>query len=294
MEAGRYMKPCKILAIFLLSGLFAAACGLDKGSSGDIPPENVFLEAQGCLTDNPVLDQEAGTIVYSDSFPAPIGLSLMEARLEVLRGDVDVVVGTEDPPSDYFAFGRGPGTQKILVGRDSVEPVGKRLRPWFVQLVSPFEFRLCEEGEEPDWRLSVRRSPGIVGRVLVDEPRQAPACIPGICAPEEILIEVPEDALSMEIALQSMKEEDTEGGDADLLVGLGSERESLVSLNPGPGYDVVVIDQERLVPLRRQSIVIRLESWQHPTDCRLRVVYLRGEPEAATPPEEPPVEAPPL
>jgi hypothetical protein len=125
--------------------------------------------------------------------------------------------------------------------------------------------------------------------VLLDQPGQVQACTPGTCIPEEIAIEVPEDALSMEIALQSM-----EGGDADLLVGLGSERESLVSLNPGPGYDVVVIDQDRLVPLRGQSIVIRLESWQLPTDYRLRVVYLRGEPEEESPQEEPPEEAPPL
>lgn len=283
----RYMKLCKTLAIFLLPCLFGAGCGLDKGSSGDIPPENVFLEAQGCLLDNPG-QRQAGTIVYSDSFPAPFGLSLMEARLKVLRGEVDVVVGTEDPPSDYFAFGRGPGTQKIFAGRDDREPIGERLRPWFVQLVSPFEIQECEEGEEPDWRLSVRRSSGIEGRVLFDEPDgQAPACIPGICVPEEIPIEVPEDALSMEVVLESTQ------GDADLLVGLGSERERLVSLNPWPGFDVVVIDQDRLVPLRGQSIVIRLESWQYPTDYRLRVAYTRGEPKEP-PPEEPPDEAPPL
>jgi hypothetical protein len=69
-----------------------------------------------------------------------------------------------------------------------------------VQLVSPFEIQECEEGEEPDWRLSVRRSFGIEGRVLFDEPDgQAPARIPGICVPEEIPTEVPEDALSMEV-----------------------------------------------------------------------------------------------
>jgi len=288
------MKLCKTLAIFLLPCLFGAGCGLDKGSSGDIPPENVFLVAQGCLVDDPSQGQ-AGTKSYS--FNPPLGLSLMEARLKVLRGEVDVVVGTEDPPSDYFAFGRGPGTQKILVGRDDREPIGERLgerlRPWFVQLVSPFEIQECDEDEEPDWRLSVRRSSGIEGGVLFDElDGQAPACIPGICVPEPILIEVPVDALSMEVLLESIK------GDADLLVGLGSERESLVSLNPGLGYDVVVIDQERLVPLRGQSIVIRLESWQYPTDYRLRVAYTRGEPEEPPPeeppPEEPPDEAPPL
>lgn len=286
------MRLCKTLAIFLLPCLFGAGCGLDKGSSGDIPPQNVFLEAEGCLGSNPVFDQ-GGTIVYSDSFTAPVGLSLMEARLEVLRGEVDVVVGTEDPPSDYFAFGRGAGTQKILVGRDSLEPIGERLRPWFVQLVSPFEIQGCVEGAEPDWRLSVVRSSGIEGRVLLDQEGQAQACTPGTCFPEEIPIEVPEDALSMEIVLESLEAGDADPGeDADLLVGLGSERESLVSLNPGPGYDVVVIDQDRLVPLRGQSIVIRLESWQFPTDYRLRVVYTQGEPEEETP-EEPPEEAPP-
>ena len=288
------MKLCKTLAIFLLSCLFGAGCGLDKGSSGDIPPENVFLEAQGCLTDNPVQDAQ-GTILYSESFNAPVGLSLMEARLDVLSGEVDVLVGTEldalvgteKSPSDYFAFGRGAGTQKILVGRDSREPMGGRLRPWFVQLVSPFDIQECANDDEPDWRLSVVRSSGIEGRVIFDEPGQVPVCTPGICIPGEIPIEVPEDALSMEVALESV-----EGGDADLLVGLGSERESLISMNPGPGYDVVVIDQDRLVPLRGQSIVIRLESWQFPTDYRLRVAYTRGEPEEETP-EEPPQETPP-
>ena len=196
---------------------------------------------------------------------------------------MDVVLGTEDPPSDYFAFGRGPGTQKILVGRDSREPM--RGRPWYVQPISPFEFQDCEDADEPDWRLSVVRSSGIEGRVIFDEP--------GVLVPaqisEDIQIEVPEDALSMEIVLESLKGEGLEDGDADLLVGLGSERESLVSLNPGPGYDVVVIDQERLVPLRGQAIVIRLESWQHPTDYRLRVAYTRGEPEEETPEEDPPL-----
>ena len=91
----RYTKLCKTLAIFLLACLFGAGCGLDKGSSGDIPPENVFLVAQGCLVDNPG-QRQAGTIVYSDSFPAPFGLSLMEARLKVLRGEADVVVTADD------------------------------------------------------------------------------------------------------------------------------------------------------------------------------------------------------
>jgi hypothetical protein len=84
----------------------------------------------------------------------------------------------------------------------------------------------------------------------------------------------------MEIALESL-----EGGDADLLVGLGSERESLVSLNPGPGYDVVVIGEEDLVPIRGQSITILLESWQQPTKHRLEVTYTPGEIEDEEPPQ---------
>ncbi len=107
------MKLCKTLAILLLPCLFGAGCGLDKGSSGDIPPEDVFLVAQGCLAGDSGQGQ-AGTKSYS--FAPPLDLSLLEARLKVLRGEVDIVVGTEDPPSDYFAFGRGPGTQKILSG----------------------------------------------------------------------------------------------------------------------------------------------------------------------------------
>ncbi len=180
----------------------------------------------------------------------------------------------------------GPVPRRSSVGRDSREPIGEPLRPWFVQLVSPFEIQECEEGDDPDWRLSVVRSSGIEGRVLAGQEGQVPACTPGDCTPEQIPIEVPEDALSMVVLLESRQ------GDADLLVGLGSERESLVSLNPGRGYDVVVIDEERLVPLRGQSIVIRLESWQYPTDYRLKVVYTRGEPEVETP-EEPPRKHPP-
>jgi len=279
------MKVCKTLAIFLLPCLFGTGCGMDKGSSGDIPPENVFLEAEGCLVENPDPEQ-AGTKTYS--FNAPFDLSLMGAKLEVLRGEVDLVVGTENPPSDYFSFGRGPGTQKILVGRDSREPMMGR--PWFVsldsrpfgiqQLVTPSEI---EEGSgnrgEPDWRLSVHRSSGIEGRVLREpEEGQVPAH-----TSESIQIEVPEDALSMEFVLESIE------GDADLLVGLGAETESLVSLNPGTGYDVVVLDEDLCVPLRGQSIVILLESWQQPTDYRLEVAYLRGEPEEETPEEEPPL-----
>ncbi len=266
---------CKLLAILVVLWV-STACGTDKGSSGDIPPENVFVDVEGCLADNPD-PGETGTIFYS--FNAPFDDSLLlEARLEVLRGGMDLVLGTENPPSDYFAFGRGAGVQKILVGPDSREPM--QGRPWFVQLDSPFLIQeQCEQGDDPDWRLSVRRSSGIEGRVVLDQEGEVPAY-----GSDSIQIEVPEDALSMEIVLKSLKREELEEeGDADLLVGLGAETESLVSLNPGPGYDVVAVDPGRLVPLRGQAVGIRLESRQQPTAYRLEAAYIPGEPEEEAP-----------
>ncbi len=273
-----HKKPCKILAILLLTCVLCPACGLDKGSSGDLPPQNVFLEAEGCLGQNPD-EFQIGTIQESFSITIPFTLELMEARLEVTSGEMDLIVGTEKPPSDYFSFGRGPGTQKILVGRDSREPM--QGRPWYVNLISPYAIQEeCEAGDDPDWRLTVRRSTGIQGRVLLDQEYEVPACTPGNC--ETIEIEVPEDALSMEFALESLE------GDADLLVGFGDETESLVSLNPGTGYDVVVLDPEACVPLRGQSLSVVLESRRQLTQCRLQVAYTAGEPEQPAPAGEAP------
>ncbi len=277
----------KALASLLVSCVFGAGCGLDKGSSGDIPPQNIFLEIQGCLLDAPGPD-DARSLTYS--FPAPVDLALMEARLDVLRGEVDLVVGTVDPPADYFGFGTGTGTQKILVGRNSYKPM--MLRPWFVMLDSdPVGIQeACEDDENPDWRLLVSRSSGIQGRRFPSQEGQVPASTRSDIFHEQIEIEVPEDAFSMEIVLESLGE-----GDADLLVGLGSETESLVSLNPGPGYDVVVIGEEDLVPLRGQAIDVRLESWEDPTDYRLEAAYTPGEIEEEEPPEQdPPEEEVPL
>lgn len=268
----RRLSSCKILAILLLLLLFGNGCSLDKGSSGDIPPVNVFLEAEGCLVDDPE-QLEDRTKLFSMTIP--FNVRLMEARLEVLRGEMDLAFGTENPPSDYFSFGRGPGTQKILVGLDSREPVMGR--PWYVQLVSPFGIQgECEEGDDPDWRISVRRSSGIQGRLLMEQEGQVPACTGGGCP--EIRIEVPEDADSMELVLESLE------GDADLLVGIGPERESLVSLNPGTGFDVAVLDPGLCIPLRGQFLPVVLESWQQPTAYRLEVAYVPGEVEEEEPP----------
>lgn len=239
---------------------------MDEGSSGEIPGENVFLQAEGCLADS--LDQEeAGTISFSVNIP--FGLTMMEARLEVVRGEVDLVLGTENPPSDYFGFGRGPGLQKILVDRDSSEPLMGR--PWYVGLVSPFLIQeACEEGDAPDWRLSVRRSGGIEGRRLFEQEGQ-------VAGSEIIPVAVPEDALSMEVSLESRQ------GDADLFVGIGDEAESLSSLNRGTGYEVAVIDPALCVPIRGETILLRLESWMGTADYRLEVTYTPGEVEPEAP-----------
>ncbi len=262
-------RRARFLVLLLVPCALGTGCGLDKGSSGDIPPQNIFLEAQGCLLDEPGLE-DATSLDYS--FPSSEDLPLMEVKLEVLRGQVDLVLGASAPPSDYFGFGRGTGTQKILVGRQSFEPV--MLRPWFVSLDSgPLAIlEECEEGDDPDWRLLVSRSTGPRGRGLLSQEGRVPASTPGNIVHEEVQVEVPEDALSMEIVLESLGE-----GDADLLVGLGSEVESLVSLNLGPGYDVVVIGEQKLVPLRGESISAFLESWGAPTDYRLEATYTPGE-----------------
>ncbi len=199
----------------------------------------------------------------------PFDLNLMEARLEVIRGEVDLVLGTENPPSDYFGFGRGPGLQKILVGRVSSEPLMGR--PWFVELVSPFLIQeACEEGASPDWRLSVRRSRGIEGQRLFEQEGQ-------VAGSESIPLAVPEDALSMEVSLESIQ------GDADLLVGIGDETESLSSLNRGTGYEVAVIDPALCVPIRGETILLLLESWKGSADYRLEVTYTPGEVETEEP-----------
>lgn len=239
---------------------------MDEGASGEIPRVNVFLQAEGCLEEN--LDPErAGTISFSVNIP--FGLPMLEARLEVLRGEADLVLGTESPPSDYFGFGRGPGIQKILVDRDSNEPLTGR--PWYAELVSPFSIQeVCAEGDAPDWRLSVRRSTGIEGRPLFEQEGQ-------VAGTEIIPISVPEDALSMEVSLESLQ------GDADLFVGIGDETESLSSLNPGTGYEVTVIAPALCVPVRGETILLRLESWMGSAEYRLEVSYTPGEVE----PEEP-------
>lgn len=263
-----------MLALLLASVLSAFGCGLDEGMSGDLPPQNVFLESEGCPVEN---EGEEPREYSLGPVTVPPGVARMEATLEVFRGEVDLVLGTERPPSDYFGFGRGPGTQKILVDDEySREPLpDDSLIPWFVKLVSPFEIQgTCEPGDDPDWRLTLRRATPTQGRLLLEQEGQLPACTPAGCVPESIQIEVPEQALSMEFLLLSLE------GDADLLVGLGSERESLVSLNAGPGYDVAVLGPGKCVPLRGQSVFVLLESWGQATDYRLEVFVLEGEWEA--------------
>jgi hypothetical protein len=303
----------RALALVLVPLLSGLGCSLDKGPSGDIPPEMVFPlvplvgtkddwcpnsetpadapgcpEVEGCLEDSSSQGETGGV---SFRFNTPFDLTLMEARLEVVRREVvrreaDLVLGTENPPSGHFAFGRGAGIQKILVSEESREDDRVAGSPWFVSVISPpvWTPAPCPKGQDPDWRLSVRRSSGIQGEELFPEVENSLApCTPTDCVTQSFQVEVPDDALSMEFVLESLKSPENPEGDADLIVGLGDEEESLVSLNPGPGYDVVVLDPGRCVPLRGQSVTLVLEGWQQTTEYRLQAAYLAGEPEEQAP-----------
>jgi hypothetical protein len=98
-----------------------------------------------------------------------------------------------------------------------------------------------------------------------------------VAGSEIIPVAVPEDALSMEVSLESVQ------GDADLFVGIGAETESLSSLNRGTGYEVAVIDPALCVPIRGETILLRLESWMGTADYRLEVTYTPGEVEPEAP-----------
>jgi hypothetical protein len=297
----RWTAASRALALLLVPLLSGLGCSLDKGPSGDIPPEMVFPlvplagtkddwcpnseappdspgcpEVEGCFADS---SSQGETGRVSFRFNAPFDLTLMEARLEAVPGEADLVLGPENPPPGYFAFGRGAGTQKILVSEESREEDRVAGSPWFVSLISPLgEPVHCNGEEEPDWRLAVRRSHGIQGRVILEAQGVLDPHAPDGRATEILPpLEVPDDALSMEFVLESLE------GDADLIVGLGDEEESLLSLNPGAGYDVVVLDLGRCVPLRGQSVNLVLESWQDTTEYRLRAAYVAGEPEEQLP-----------
>jgi hypothetical protein len=247
------------------------ACSTGGGASGDIPSEDVFLEVQGCLTAGSA--QEAGDAsIYSVRIPTDV--SLLEVRLETLGGEIDLVVGTENPPADYFSFSKRGGVQKILVGPSSNEPL--LARTWYVALSSPLQIEEgCPPERVPDWQLRVQRATGVEGLPLLE-----PVCneedegcsVDPYPSRESFSIEVPEDALSLDVTLETIQ------GDADLFVGTdfgtGNETELSSSMNPGLGFDVVSLGADVCVQRRGQSLDLVVESWGRPSRFRLQASYM--------------------
>ncbi|MEW6442871.1 MAG: hypothetical protein AB1640_18200 [bacterium] len=223
---------------------------MDEGSSGQIEPGTVFLSEQGTLQ---------GTEPAVLPVTIPYGVSLLDITLEVTAGEADLLAGVEDPPTDYFCFGQGLGKQKILVGPGSHQPL--EARTWYVEVVSPF-------GTGAEWRLTAQRRPGSSALPLTEQEGDIPAG-----QSVSIALAIPEDADSLEIVLESLQ------GDADLLLGFGQLQEASLSLNPGTGFEVVTLGPETVEPLRGQTAIARLESYDQDTRYRFTATYLAASPE---------------
>ncbi len=262
-------KICNFFAILLLLVLGGPGCDTGDGCPGREIEEEVLLEASGCLAPTP---SEEGP-PEPKIFPVlvPFELARLEVSLEVRGRELDLLVGTGNPPADYFSPGGGLGTRKILVGAESHEPLAART--WYVGLVGPYEFLdSCGEDQGPDWHLVVRRPEGLQGEPLLDEEGEVAGCMPWDCDRRRYRIDVPEDASTLEVVLE------TTDGDADLFVGPEDRPEAFTSLNPGTGFDVVFLDAHACAPFRGGTVMVTLESWQGPSTYRLQAAYVPGAP----------------
>lgn len=268
---------CKIFAVTGLLLVTCAGCNMDEGFSGETPATDLFLRTQGCITDEP----------QRLEVKLPFDVTQVDVSLEVLRTQVDLIFGEEPTPSNYFSYGPSPGIQKIRVGTGSYKPL--HAGPWYVELVGlSGETGECDAARSPDWRLQVRRTQSLTGIVLLNESCDAaecevPACTnPANCPAREFSFALPEDAVSLEVILDSLQ------GNADLFLGVVSEEELFSSTNPGTGFDIVRIGSQAIVPLRGQTLSLSLESWAQVTrEYRLRVVYLPGAVQESSQPSSP-------
>jgi len=241
----------------------------DDGFDGSVLPVEIFLDEAGCLA------QEPQTLTVRVGF----GVEQLEATLEVFRGAADLVLGWGEAPSSYFSVGRGPGTQKLRVGPDSHFPVLPGTLSLRVGGAASAAAAGCDPSnpaDNPDWRVVLRRTPSPVGMVLLSESCDLPDCtVPACdaypCTFRAIELGVPEDAVSMEVVLNSI------AGDADLLVVSDTGVQLGASTNPGSGYDIVILGQDVVVPLQGQTIFVRLTSWAQPTEeYALQATYRPG------------------
>ena len=257
-----------LFTALVLFGAFlglSSGCGMDQGSSGEIPRVDVFLTKE-CIQDQEctLSDPEEKTVL---PVTIPYGVSLLEVSLEVLSGEADLIVGTEDPPTDYFSPGHGTGTQRILIGPSSHEPL--QARTWYVELISPF-------GVGAEWRLVVQRRTSPPGSPLLGEEGLLPAGQNALFP-----LSVPEDAASLEVVLKSERGQEGGPADADLFLGSGLAEEEYSSLNPGTGFEVLVLGPEVVAALAGQTLTAKIEGYEEETAYHLTASYLAANPVVA-------------
>jgi len=254
----------RVLWMWGLLLLSCTAC-MDEGFDGNVPPVIIFLDEQGCMT------QEPQTLTAFIDFD----VNGLEATLEVFQGAADLILGVGEAPLNYFSLGRGPGTQKLRVGPASGVPV--QAGTWYAKVARAAGVATeCDPDNPTDWRLVLRRAGGAGGRVLLTESCNAtdcavPACNALPCVSREISLVVPEDAVSVEVVLESLQ------GDADLFVVSDTGVQLAASTNPGTGYDILLLGPDVLIPLRTLTVTLRLQSWAQVTDqYNLQATYLSG------------------
>lgn len=230
---------------------------MDDGFDGYVPPTEVFVDEWGCLSQEP------------RTYGARLGFDVdrLEASLQMFRGAADLVLGAGEAPANYFSVGRGPGTQKLRVGPGSQVPV--QAGTWYLVVGGSSSAATgCDPerpAEDPDWHLVMRRTPAAGGVALATESCRSPDCaVPACnaypCPFRDVPLDVPADASSLEVVLNSLD------GDADLSVVAPLGVQLGASANPGAGYDIVVLGPDRVETLREQTLSVRLTSWARPTD----------------------------
>jgi hypothetical protein len=255
-----HRKPIVCLVMLIL---FAApGCNMDEGFDGNIPQRNVFLDEWGCVS--------ADLQVFSSFLP--FDLTDLDVSLDVVQGQADLLLGRGDVPLSYFSPGTGPGSQKLRVGPASSEPM--QAGTWTVTLASPADVTTeCDPDNPTDWHLVMHRTGLPGGIVLLEETCRSaecavPRCTQASCPPREFTFDMPGDAVSLQVELDSIE------GDADLFLVSASGAELSAAMNPGTGYDIAQLGPELVTPLHGQTVTVRLESWDQVTGAyNLRVAY---------------------
>jgi len=259
--------PRWLLCLVLLIPALFPACSMDEGFDGNLPPVNVFLDVWGCAA--------ADSQVFS-AF-VPFDVTSLDVTLEVAQGEADLLLGRDGFPLIYASPGQGPGSQALRVGTMSYQPI--QGGTWSVTVASPGTVATeCDPANPTDWHMVMQRTGTPGGFVLLEEACRSaecavPACAQAVCPVREFRVDLPLDAASLQVDLDSLQ------GDADLIL-LSAPAELAQpavlgsSLNPGPGYDLVRLGPDVIVPLQGQAVTVRLESWAQSTDAyNLRVAY---------------------